>query len=51
MFDKTFENLLKGLDAKSDLNPLNSSIKKFDIASRIQQYAQGERDFIKLASE
>lgn len=51
MFDKTFENLLKGLDSNSDVTPLTSSIKKFDIASRTQQYAQGERDFIKLASE
>jgi len=51
MFEKTFENLLKGLDAKSDITPLNSSFKKFDINSRTQQYAQGERDFIKLAAE
>jgi len=50
LLDKTFENLLRGLDAKSDPKSLQSSTKKFDLNTRLAQYANGERDFFHLAN-
>lgn len=51
MFEKTFESLLKGADAKSDPKTVFPHARKIDYHSRGMQYYNAEKEFMQLATD
>jgi hypothetical protein len=51
MFEKTFESLLKGLDANRDPKTVFPASRNIDYNSRGMQYYNAEKEFMQLATE